>query len=103
MLLPMTLLLSASASYDGFILASAFLFTAYCLDAVYHPESISALNLGVLIVSALLLAMSKGGVYIPMLCLVFMLLKNPVRDSKSALLRRVAIAVLLWLLWEPRQ
>lgn len=93
MLLPMTLLLSASASYDGFILASAFLFTAYCLDAVYHPESISALNLGVLIVSALLLAMSKGGVYIPMLCLVFMLLKNPVRDSKSALLRRVAIAV----------
>lgn len=46
--LPMTVHLSASMSYDVMILACMFLFTAVCLDLAYHKEKVQIRDIAVL-------------------------------------------------------
>lgn len=49
-LLPMTLHLSASFSYDAIIMAGMFYFTAYCLDLAYCKERVRVRDVAVLAV-----------------------------------------------------
>lgn len=46
--LPMTVHLSASMSYDVMILACMFLFTAVCLDLAYHKEKVQIRDIALL-------------------------------------------------------
>ncbi len=70
-LLPMTLHLSASFSYDVMIMACLFYFTALCLDLAYHKEKVGPVD----VVAAMVLMAVAGPckmVYAPMmgLCLL---------------------------------
>jgi uncharacterized membrane protein len=71
-LFPKTLQMMASCSYDGMIIAGAFLFIAYALAAVCE-DSYSIIDLMVLFLSGFYVASCKGGVFLPVLCLVFMI------------------------------
>lgn len=65
-LLPMTLQQIASVSYDGLIIASAYVFTAYCFHLLWE-KNISVTDIAVTVFSGCILTMSKAGVYIPLL------------------------------------
>ncbi|MCR4688873.1 MAG: DUF2142 domain-containing protein, partial [Saccharofermentans sp.] len=69
-LIPMSLQEIASTSYDGFIIATAFIFTAYSTFIVTRPDRRNALDWMVTVGSALVLSLCKGGVYIPILGLI---------------------------------
>ncbi len=68
-ILPITLQQAASFSYDGMINAVAFLYLAYCLYAIYGGSAVTTTDFAVVVVSGVLMATVKGGVYIP-LCLL---------------------------------
>lgn len=71
-MLPMTLHLSASFSYDVMILACMFYFTAICLDLAYRRETVRPLDVALL---ALLMAVAGPCkmVYAPMLGLCLLI------------------------------
>ena len=64
-LLPMMLQQMASCSYDGLILASAALFIGSSLN-ILHREKQNLLSWFLMICSGAIIAMSKGGVYLPL-------------------------------------
>ena len=71
-LFPKTLQMMSSCSYDGMIIAGSFLFIAYALAAVCG-ERYSIMDLMVLFLSGFYVASCKGGVFLPVLCIVFMI------------------------------
>lgn len=71
-LFPKTLQMMASCSYDGMIIAGTFLFIAYALAAVCE-DNYSIIDLMVLLLSGFYVASCKGGVFLPVLCIVFMI------------------------------
>ena len=70
-LLPITLQQMASCSYDGVIIGIANIFIAYCLYVIFEEWG-SIMNLAVIAFSGAMLAVSKGGVYIPVLGMLLM-------------------------------
>ena len=71
-LLPVMLQQIASCSYDGMTMAFAYLFIGYGFYLIYsHERSIADLIITAL--SGGLLALSKGGVYLPILGILFMM------------------------------
>ena len=71
-LLPMSMQLAVSFSYDAIINGVAFLFIANCLHAAYGKEPLRVRDLVALGVLGLLLAPCKSGAYLPLcfLCLI---------------------------------
>lgn len=71
-LFPKTLQQMASCSYDGMVIAGIFLFTAYCLAAAFDKE-ICIADLLVLTLSGIFAASCKGGAYLPVLGMLFLI------------------------------
>ena len=71
-LLPKTLQQTASCSYDGMIISVTYLFIAYCLGVICE-EQYSVADIVVLFMSGWFVASSKGGAYLPVLGMLFMI------------------------------
>ena len=71
-LFPKTLQQMASCSYDGMVIAGIFLFTAYCLAVAFDKE-ICIADLLVLTLSGIFAASCKGGAYLPVLGMLFLI------------------------------
>ncbi|MGI6217146.1 MAG: DUF2142 domain-containing protein [Coriobacteriales bacterium] len=69
-LLPMTLHLAASYSYDAGTIGLAILLTSLCLRAIFRTNRLSAREAAEIIITAALLAPCKL-IYTPIVCLVF--------------------------------
>ena len=71
-ILPMSLQLAASASYDASIIALGYLFIAYCLAFAYEGQTCSVQDLIITCIAACWLAYLKGGAYFVLgfLCLL---------------------------------
>ena len=90
-LIPMSLQEIASTSYDGFIIAMAFIFTAYSLFLIAKPDRRSVLDWTVTLASAVVLSLCKGGVYIPLLGLIVLIEFSFEKRPKGKLLKAGAI------------
>lgn len=71
-LLPITLQEIMSFSYDSFLIGLSYLFAGYFLSWIYGKEKLRIEESIVLLVSLMLLAVAKGGVYMPLVGLVFL-------------------------------
>ena len=71
-LFPKTLQQMASCSYDGMVAAGTFLFISLCLAAAYD-ENVSISDLLVLLLTGLYVASCKGGTYLPVLGMAFLI------------------------------
>ncbi|WP_207645536.1 DUF2142 domain-containing protein [Marvinbryantia formatexigens] len=70
-LVPIMLQQMASCSYDGIIIGAANIFIAYCLHIIFEKD-VSISDLLVIAVSGAMMAVCKGGVYIPVLGLLLL-------------------------------
>lgn len=95
-LLPIAMQQGASASYDAVINGVLFLFIASCYK-IYKSESVKIREYILPIVLAMLIALVKGGVYLPICLLLVMLYKrNPDRRlSKGTIAASVGIVAVL--------
>ena len=71
-LLPITLQEIMSFSYDSFLIGLSYLFAGYFLSWIYGKEKLRIEESIVLLFSLMLLAVAKGGVYMPLVGLVFL-------------------------------
>ena len=71
-LFPKTLQQMSSCSYDGMIIAGIFLFIALCLTAAFDEEVCIA-DLLILFLASVFVATCKGGAYLPVLGMVFLI------------------------------
>lgn len=99
-MLPMTLHLSASFSYDVMIMAVLFYFTAYCLDLAYVRERVTWRNVAVLAVLMAVVGPCKMVYAVAMgLCLLIPMKKfggwKPYLLSAAAVLGAFAVAMIL--------
>lgn len=71
-LLPITLQEIMSFSYDSFLIGLSYLFAGYFFAWIYGQQKLKIYEGVILITSLLLLAVAKGGVYMPLVGLVFL-------------------------------
>jgi uncharacterized membrane protein len=71
-LFPKTLQQMSSCSYDGMIIAGTYLFIALCLTAAFDEEVCIA-DLLALLLASIFVASCKGGAYLPILGMVFLI------------------------------
>lgn len=65
-LLPITLQQIASCSYDALIIGISFLYVSYCVFAIYSKAKLEKIDILVILITAVMLGMCKGGVYTPL-------------------------------------
>lgn len=65
-LLPITLQQIASCSYDALIIGVSFLYVSYCVFAIYSSEKLEKRDILVILITAVMLGLCKGGVYTPL-------------------------------------
>ena len=98
-----TLQQAASASYDAMINGIIFLFIALCMRMAYGMDYKKG-HIIVTLVLAVLIAMVKGGVYIPILFLAFLILRKQsgkkLNNKKAVLIGLGAVAVLGLMVWK---
>ncbi len=97
-LLPMCLQLAASFSCDAYVIALAFYFIASCLDYALVREKIGPRQMALLGLLAVLLAPAKV-VYLPLLCLAFLIPKVKFGGAGAAWLSRGAVFALGAAMW----
>lgn len=90
-LLPMTIQLAFSFSYDAVINGLAFLFVANCLYLAYGTERIKLRDLILLCVLGILLAPCKNGAYLPICFVSLMIPKKRFEAPKQYWLFLVAL------------
>lgn len=73
-LLPITLQQAASCSYDALIIAVSLLYVSYCVFAMYSKRKLERAEALILIITAIMLGISKGGAYTPLYLLGFWML-----------------------------
>ncbi len=73
MLMPSTMQRAAAVSYDGLLLAYIFLFVAYVFYYIYNRTTIKVKDIIIMAVAGVLMAVGKGGAYIPFLLMLFMI------------------------------
>lgn len=73
MLMPMSIQRAASVSQDAVIHGGIFLFTAYAIYYIFHEEVFTRKDTLVMLLSGIILVVSKGGAYIPLLLLLFLI------------------------------
>jgi uncharacterized membrane protein len=96
-LLPITLQEIASCSYDSLIIGIALLYIGYCVFAIYSPRKLEKIDVLTLLITAVMLGMCKGGVYIPLYLLGgWMLIKRGcIRFPQSKKLQIAGVAALI--------
>lgn len=97
-LLPMTLHLVASLSYDAVILGLAFFFTAKVLQLAYQADHVTRRDMAVLIASMALLAPIKV-IYVLMAFLCFLIPQQKFKSSKSFKLSAAVMAGIVALIF----
>lgn len=65
-LLPMTVQQIAACTYDALIIAVSVLYVSYCVFAIYSKRKLKRTEILVILITAVLLGMCKGGVYTPL-------------------------------------
>lgn len=76
-LLPITLQEIASCSYDALIIGVSVLYVGYCVFAIYSRRKLEKKDILVILITAAMLGMCKGGVYTPLYLLgVWILIKR---------------------------
>lgn len=65
-LLPITLQQIASCSYDALIIGVSFVYVSYCVFAIYSKKKLEKTEILVILITAIMLGMCKGGVYTPL-------------------------------------
>lgn len=92
-ILPITLQQAASLSYDAMINAVAFLFVCYSLNLIYNEQEFKITDIAVIAITGSMIAMVKGGVYVPLCALPLLALY--VRKSLSKKQKNCIITVVL--------
>lgn len=90
-LLPMTLELVSSLSYDGFAISLGFLCTAYVMHLIYEAPRVGKKELAILGLVLALLAPCKM-VYIPMALLCFLIPREKFGSRKHFIMSALAVA-----------
>lgn len=93
-LLPISIELAASISYDGWINSFAFLFIAYCMRLIYVKEKINIWNT-VFLTLLLILCAQRKFIYYPLGILAFLIPKQKIKDKTKHKVLIVVLAVLL--------
>lgn len=75
MLLPSTMQRAATISYDGLMLAYIFLFVAYVFYYIYNRTTIKVKDAIIMALSGVMMAVGKGGAYLPFLLMLFLIPK----------------------------
>ena len=75
-LLPLTIQEIASCSYDCLIIAVSILYVSYCVFAIYSKEKLQKSEILVILITAIMLCLCKGGVYTPLYLLAVWVLKK---------------------------
>lgn len=78
-LLPITLQQIMSFSYDAIIIGISYVYIGYCLKLAYTEEKIDVIEAAFLIGIIIMLVTCKGGVYLPLAFLIFLI---PIRKGK---------------------
>ena len=76
MLMPTAISRAACVSEDAIIHGTAFLFVAYAVSFIMSRKKIKTCDAVIMAVCGVIIAMSKGGVYLPLLLLLFMIPKE---------------------------
>lgn len=100
-LLPMSLQLAASFSYDAYVIALSFYFIAYCLDITLEKKPVGPRQIALLLVLSLLIAPAKT-IYLLLLPFIFIIPAQLYQSKKVALLSRVVTfgtALVLWVVF----
>ncbi len=90
-LLPMTLELVSSLSYDGFAIGLGMLFTAYVLYLIYEKDKVEAKQWAILGILLALLAPCKM-VYIPLAAMCFLIPQSKFGSQKNFITAAIAVA-----------
>lgn len=73
-LLPITLQEIASCSYDALIISISMLYVSYCVFVIYSKEKLERIDVLVILITAVMLGICKGGVYTPLYLLLLWML-----------------------------
>lgn len=76
MLLPSTMHRVATISYDGLQFAYIFLFLAYVFYYIYNRMTIKVKDAIIMALTGVMMAVGKGGVYLPFLLMLFLIPKS---------------------------
>ncbi len=76
MLMPTVIYRAATVSQDGLIYAYTFLFLAYTIYYVYNKSKIRIKDTVIMVLTGVGMALGKGGVYIPLMLLLFLIPKD---------------------------
>lgn len=96
-LFPITLQQIMSFSYDAVIIGISYIYIGYCLKWIYTEERINILEAAAVMGIFMMLTACKGGVYLPMALLAFLLLVRRGKSTKKAVAFGIGIAVLMFL------
>ncbi|MCR5467332.1 MAG: DUF2142 domain-containing protein [Lachnospiraceae bacterium] len=91
-LFPMTIQQCCSYSYDGMIIEAVCVLTAVLLKWIYYKEEkIKKTEIAFLIYSCIILAVCKGGCYMPLVLLVLFIPSKRFANAKRAIAAKLAI------------
>ncbi|MDD6070341.1 MAG: DUF2142 domain-containing protein, partial [Clostridiales bacterium] len=98
-LLPLTIQEIASCSYDALIIAVSILYVSYCVFAIYSRKNLERADILVIVITAIMLGICKGGVYTPLYLLgIWILVKRGyirLPQRKGAKVAGIAVAACL--------
>lgn len=96
-LLPLTLQEIASCSYDCLIIAVSILYVSYCVFAIYSKDKLRRSEILVILITAIMLGLCKGGVYTPLYILALWVLKKRgyIRLPQKKVWKAAGIGVIL--------
>lgn len=81
-ILPMTIQQCCSYSYDSVVIEAAFLYLAVLFGLLYREDTIQKWQIVLYIVFMVILAISKGGTYLPLCLLTIMIPASRFKDKK---------------------
>ena len=93
-LFPMTAHLIGGFSYDGMILAISLVLVAHIMNMAFGKQEQNQLKEMIIItIASILLGGSKGGAYIPLLCLIFLIPTRYFKDKKQKVIFGGIVAI----------
>lgn len=96
-LLPMTLQQAMSVSYDPIIIGISYVFIGYCMKWAYTDAEIRLFDVSVVAILSIMLASCKGGVYLPISFLMFLVPIKRRGWSKNTILLLICMGLLFLL------
>lgn len=82
-ILPMTIQQCCSYSYDSVVIEVVFLYLAVLFGLLYRKEKIQRYHVVLYVIFMIIMAMSKGGTYMPLCLLTIMIPADRFRDKKQ--------------------